>query len=238
MIDKRIVKDCSGKTYNIFINGGRVMIENEYINLYWKQYIMLEKEFTKTVKYVALDTINFETYSDAYMKLIIQIGSEVDIVSKALCKEINNASKARSIEQYQNDIVSCFPDFYNVLVKSEMIDLVPWDSWKIPSSPVWWKEYNAVKHNRNDKEDGVKENYKYATLENTINALAGLYQIELYLFSVIPHKFSVETPLPGSRLFTLDKCGWETKHFEKDSLTYVKDGCLFVEEAPYFYGDV
>ena len=57
------------------------MTENEFVNLYWKQYIMLEKEFRKTVKYVALDSINFETYSDAYVKLLIQIGSEVDIVS-------------------------------------------------------------------------------------------------------------------------------------------------------------
>ena len=40
------------------------MTENEFINLYWKQYIMLEKEFRNTVNYVALDYINFETYSD------------------------------------------------------------------------------------------------------------------------------------------------------------------------------
>lgn len=214
------------------------MTENEFINLYWKQYIMLEKEFRNTVNYVALDYINFETYSDAYIKLLIQIGSEVDIVSKALCKEINTSSKAQNIEQYRSEIISYFPDFYNVLVKGEKIDYVPWDSWKKPSSPEWWKKYNAVKHNRNGNEDGAKENYKYANLKNTINALAGLYQIELFLYSVIPHKPSIETPLPGSRLFTLDKCGWEAKHFGKDSLTYVKDGCLFVEEAPYFYGDV
>lgn len=214
------------------------MTEKEFIDLYWKQYIMLEKEFRKTINYVALDTINFGTYSDAYVKLLIQIGSEVDIVSKALCEEINNASKVQNIEQYRLEIVSHFPDFYNVIVKSEENDYTPWDSWQMSSSPVWWKKYNAVKHNRNANEDGVKENYKYANLENTINALAGLYQIEIYLYSVIPHKFSVETPLPGSRLFVLDKCGWETKHFGKDSLTYIKDECLFTEEAPYFYGDV
>ncbi len=125
-----------------------------------------------------------------------------------------------------------------MLVKGEKIDYAPWDSWKKPSSLEWWKKYNAVKHNRNSNEDGAKENYKYANLKNTINALAGLYQIEIYLYSVIPHKPSIETPLPGSRLFTLDKCGWETKLFGKDSLTYVKDEHLFVEEAPYFYGDV
>ena len=207
------------------------MTENEFVNLYWKQYIMLEKEFRKTVKYVALDSINFETYSDAYVKLLIQIGSEVDIVSKALCKEINTASNAHNISQYQPEIISKFPDFYDVIVRSEVTDLKPWDSWRQQLSPFWWGKYNAVKHNRNDKEDGVKENYKYANLQNTINALAGLYQMEMYLYSVILHKPSVETPLPGSRLFTLDKCGWETMHFGTDSLTYGKDGCLYFEDA-------
>lgn len=57
------------------------MSEEEFVNLYWKQYIMIEKEFRQTTKYVALDSINFKTYSDAYIKLLLQIGSEVDIVA-------------------------------------------------------------------------------------------------------------------------------------------------------------
>ena len=214
------------------------MSEEEFVNLYWKQYIMIEKEFRKTTKYVALDSINFKTYSDAYIKLLLQIGSEVDIVAKALCKEINNASNAKNINHYQLEIITRFTDFPDVVVNGKSIDFVPWDSWKQSSSPIWWKTYNNVKHDRNNKDDGLIENYKYANLENTINALAGLYQLELYLYSVLPHKQSVETPLPGSRLFGIKNSGWESMHFGKDSLTYVKDGCFYIEYAPYFYGDV
>lgn len=36
------------------------------INLYWNQYISIEKEFAETVNYVALAEDNYRTYSDAY----------------------------------------------------------------------------------------------------------------------------------------------------------------------------
>ena len=59
---------------------------DEVINLYWNQYISIEKEFAETVNYVALAEDNYRTYSDAYIKIMLQLGSEVDIALKLYCQ--------------------------------------------------------------------------------------------------------------------------------------------------------
>ena len=213
------------------------MTDSEFHNLYWKQYILIEKEFRASIKYAAIDNSNFSTYSDAYAKLLLQIGSEVDVVAKLLCKEINPASNVDNILQYQSVISAKFPEYEKVTVSCSDLDLNPWDGLGV-SSPVWWKVYNAVKHNRNKTEtyDTVtKENYKFANQKNVLYALAGLYQLEQYLYSVIAHDPYEETPLPGSRLFMLKDQGWESKHFGQDTLFYIKDGCLhqLYSDTPY-----
>ena len=158
------------------------MTDSEFHNLYWKQYILIEKEFRASIKYAAIDNSNFSTYSDAYAKLLLQIGSEVDVVAKLLCKEINPASNVDNILQYQSVISAKFPEYEKVTVSCSDLDLNAWDGLGV-SSPVWWKVYNAVKHNRNKTEtyDTVtKENYKFANQKNVLYALAGLYQLEQY----------------------------------------------------------
>lgn len=51
----------------------------EFTNIYWNQYISLEKEFDATLHYLALDINNEYSYSQAYSKLMQEIGSEVGI---------------------------------------------------------------------------------------------------------------------------------------------------------------
>lgn len=58
------------------------MTSDEFTNRYWRQYLMIEKKFKTTVKYVAVDHENFSIYSDVYAKLLLQIGSEVDVVAR------------------------------------------------------------------------------------------------------------------------------------------------------------
>ena len=215
------------------------MTEEVFKNLYWKQYIMIEKEFKASVKYVAIDKSNFNAFSDVYAKLLLQIGSEVDVVAKMLCQAINNSSKAEKINQYQTEINSHFSDFEMVKVACGDIEIEPWKGWST-SSPDWWKIYNGVKHQRNEIETyGLKtqENYKFANQETVLTSLAGLYQLEQYLYTFINHNKTEETPLPGSRLFKLVNQGWENKHFGQDSLLYVKDGCLWTLFSENQYSD-
>ncbi len=216
------------------------MTEKDFINLYWKQYIMIEKEFNTSIKYLALDTSNFLGFSDVYAKLLLQIGSEVDVVAKIICKEINQASTADKINLYKPEVLGKFPEFESVTVNCGNIDLYPWQGWST-SSPDWWSIYNGVKHNRNKVETYSsieKENYKFANQGTVLNALAGLYQLEQYLYCLIPHSQSDDTPLPGSRLFELKNQGWERKHFGKDFLLYKKNECLYTSFADTLYSDI
>lgn len=217
------------------------MTDSVFHNQYWKQYIMIEKEFKTSIKYVEIDESNFPTYSDVYAKLLLQIGSEVDVVAKLLCKELNSASSAGNILDYQSEIYAQFPKFGDVKVECNDIELIPWDGLAT-TSPVWWKVYNGVKHNRNviaTYGSETKENYKFANQENVLNALAGLYQLEQYLYAAIPHsQQQEETPLPGSRLFKLGNQGWENKHFGQDSLFFDKEGRLYHLYAGTAYSDI
>ena len=217
------------------------MLEDEFLNLYWKEYILIEKEFKATNMYLTIDLMNFTAYSDAFTKLILEIGSEVDVVAKELCRTINRASTAKKLHQYRPEIIGRFSEFPNVTVACGNIDLKPWKDWEI-RVPVWWDVYNGIKHNRNGIElhAGVSlENYKFANLENILNSLAGLYQLEQYLYCIITHDPVIETPLPGSRFFRMKDFGWENKRFGKDNIFYIdqRNGHLYSMETDKFYTD-
>ncbi len=55
------------------------------------------------------------------------------------------------------------------------LDILPWDNWQNNKTPNWWRDYNLVKHNRD-------EHYNLANLKNTIASLAGLFLAVLYFY--------------------------------------------------------
>lgn len=75
------MEDISNKIDNMIFN-----MQEEYIERYWKYYLVLEKDFLSTESYLAIDKDNSEGYSDIFMKLLNAICSEVDVVFKYLCK--------------------------------------------------------------------------------------------------------------------------------------------------------
>ena len=217
------------------------MTEDTFINLYWKQFLMIEKEFRQVIKYVAISEDNFDAYSDFFAKIILQIGSEVDIVAKVLCKEHNTESKADGINKYRDEILKAHPELEKVTVVCADIELIPWRDWS-ESTPLWWRIYNGIKHNRCGIEtynDEAKESYKFANLRDTLNALAGLYLINLYLFqSLLGRNIHIDTPMPGSRLFKPINQGWEVKNTYADSALYVYDERLVYTLPQYLYSDL
>jgi hypothetical protein len=202
---------------------------------------MIEKEFRRAIQYVSLSDDNGDTYSDFFVKIILQIGSEIDVVAKALCKEINPRSTADKIDKYRSELLQTYPEIEFVTVKCNDITTVPWKSWS-SSSPAWWKIYNGIKHNRGDFEtyDGVtKENFKFANLSNTVASLSGLYLFENYLYKhVIDANPHLDTPIPGSRLFVAMDHGWENKRTYKDSGFFFDNERLVYIESDLFYGDL
>ena len=114
---------------------------------------------------------------------------------KRICSYINPNFKLKysNIYEYykcinENDNLFNELSVQDKEVKIELYDLVltPWidfvktaKGFKVPS---WWNDYNQLKHNR-------VINYKLANLGNVLNALAGLYILELLYKDIIIEKY-------------------------------------------------
>jgi hypothetical protein len=142
---------------------------------YWQHFLALEADFAAASRYVEFAQPNFKTYSTEFAKLLLAIGSEVDVLCKNICAKIDPAAKRGNIDDYRACIVS-----HNARITTEealirRYDLVfkPWDAWSRGQNPTWWRSYNNVKHERNT--------YSHeANLENCANAISGLFVVVLY----------------------------------------------------------
>ena len=116
------------------------MTSSEFIYAYWSQYISIEKEFVETMHYVTLDEDNDNTFSQAYSKLMLQIGSEVDVAFQRYCKKISGNPKNHfdGINQYKDCVVKHNPVFIKqeIEVKKTSRTLKPWIEWNNPSRGV------------------------------------------------------------------------------------------------------
>jgi hypothetical protein len=71
-----------------------------------------------------------------------------------------------------------FQEFYAlsnnpVYVLSNKEKLIPFNKWEIDQTPIWWKVYRDLKHDR------IK-NRKFCTLGITLNALSALFLMNIY----------------------------------------------------------
>ena len=76
------------------------MNTESFTNLFWRQYVALEREFLISTQYVTVSEDNYKTYSPAYQKLLLSIGSEVDVAIKSFCKEINAKYNGRRMDNH------------------------------------------------------------------------------------------------------------------------------------------
>jgi hypothetical protein len=145
---------------------------------HWSYYVSLEDDFIETSRYVEFCDENFKTYSTQFARLILAVGSEVDVIAKELCSKAKPKNKPMNINQYKQILVPAFPAIMDVVVGIQWnpMRLHAWKSWKQSKrpNPGWWTAYNSVKHGR------IK-NEKLASLGNAINALAGLYVLMIHL---------------------------------------------------------
>lgn len=219
------------------------MDKKKFIQLYWKNYIAIEKEFTKTLEYITLDSDNYETFSGAFIKLLLQIGSEIDLSAKLLCKQYNKHTKLEDINDYRFIIMGADKDFGNtkvdILQHCNITSFKPWESWNNNKNPVWWTAYNMIKHRRMEigTIGGIKKDYyKFANLKNTLFALGGLYQLLIYIYFVLVDSTEeIKVPIAGSHLFILSGNRWDTVKFYQDIAFFVDttSGHLFCETGVY-----
>ena len=151
----------------------------------FKYYLNLENELFETERYVTLERSNFVTFSIEYAKLLLSICSEIDMVLKMICRCIEKDKKCSKITHYHQVMSKTLKYFTReevVFLYFKDIKIRPWEGWNETNPPNWWNDYNKVKHQRTDVDEGGTPFYSKANLGNVIQALAALYISELYLF--------------------------------------------------------
>ncbi len=220
------------------------MEKSNFLRLYWQNYLLLEKEFIETFSYITLDTDNYNVYSLHYIKLLLQIGSEVDVNAKKLCEQYKTNHKLENMGDYMNVITNNESDFcetnIRIIYSCDIPLFTPWESWELGKSPYWWTAYNKVKHERfsTGKIGGVKkEYYKFANMKYTLFALGGFYNLLIYRYYMLNDKKDspVNTHLHRSHLFQLAGNKWDNVNFYLDMAFYIKNetGELVCETGLY-----
>lgn len=189
------------------------MTRDDFCRLHWSYYLVLEKDFLDTERYISFDlgdnylydsqTIhnygNSSTFSNEFVKQYQAICSEVDVILKTICKELGDIT-ANSMPAYTDLVLKKWGALSEQKVRMNTIELQPFKNWKSSpsySAPDWWTPYNRVKHER-------LENFKEANLKNVMNALAGLYTLESYLVKYIGDRDKTkDVPNDISNLFEL-----------------------------------
>ena len=80
------------------------MNRDEFCKLHWSYYLVLEKDFLDTERYISfefgdnylydshqiIDYGNSNTFSNEFVKQYQAICSEIDVILKSICKELGN----------------------------------------------------------------------------------------------------------------------------------------------------
>ena len=154
--------------------------------IHWNYFLALESDLAQVSRYIEFDSKNFRTYSIELAHLLLASSSEVDVIAKGICGFLEPKSPAENINHYQEIINHGLPNFKKefVYVPRYNLKLKPWSNWNSTKSPLWWRSYNKVKHERN-------EYFAEANLKNVLNSISGLLVTVFYFYKL---KFSVNSP--------------------------------------------
>ena len=202
-----------------------IITREEFLQRYWDYYLILEKDFLETERFLAIDEVNFDSYSNEYIKQYQTICSEIDVIAKSFCKEIDSHFRGSTIDAYCKAIIDNNLDFASriITLKNRNIKLTPWQEWRysietlsngntrtLVVNPDWWKKYNKIKHTRTTINNETQlPYYKLSNQKNILNALAALYQLELYYYRTLHQRHFANKPdMPTqSKLFEIDNWG-------------------------------
>lgn len=161
---------------------------------HWRMFISLERDFRSIRDYVEVHRSNFQTFSIAYFKILLSVGSEIEKLGKEYCTALSSsfAIKDRpNIGDIRTVLLEKrprFPDVTCSLPDFGIDPIAPWRSWKTEKNPQWWQAYNDAKHNGETFKDGKQI--------HVLRALAGLFCLNLYYYEEAFAKMENWTPLP------------------------------------------
>lgn len=162
---------------------------------FWELYKDLERQFEDFLTYVPFLDGNEKAYSFKLLNLILSIGGHVDSAFKEMakysdfakdpeCKKIVDLVKKSERGEFAivriTDPIAAFERLYGICGEKILFKRLPQRELiqpfkprgKVVGSPKWWSTYNEVKHH-------VAFNLEKANLENTLNALAGAFLLNV-----------------------------------------------------------
>ena len=191
----------------------------QFIKSYWEYFLELEEQFLETKRYVDFDKANEKTYSVEYLKLYQAVCSEIDVVAKEIVCVMNpnfKVDNSTNIQKWGYEIQQQFPNVkLEKVIFNESMELIPFDNWEYEwtitkdekrrlklvdgsQTPIWWKNYNDVKHQRIGLVAGTK-NFQLANQKNLISAFSALFLLESLYMSRITGNETIE--FEKSKLF-------------------------------------
>lgn len=163
----------------------------------WFIYAKLEREFIETTSYVALETVHEKVWSEKFGELLIRIGSSVGSYFN-LMVDSNSLDKEKSITKLREEIetkrqknpnwsptITDFRKAFDPVFRLSDAEveasygltyygiLKPFKGFE-RKTPGWWDAHNKLKHEFFEKLE------ERAQLQNTINALAGLFLLNIF----------------------------------------------------------
>lgn len=170
-----------------------VEVREAYEQMVWASYESLEDAFIDFLSYVPMTHKHKEVWSPKLANLIVNIGSTIDSTFKSYL-ESPTLDTAKDIDKIRSDqrkqTIYAFQKVYDagysfsnreVYLLAPAEKLMPWSNWqKQDTPPIWWTAYNKVKHDR-------FKNITKANLENTLNALSGLFLVCVILKEIRPY---------------------------------------------------
>jgi hypothetical protein len=178
---------------------------------HWDYYLTVMDDLHEVSRFVEFTSSNFRTYSIEFVRLLLSVGSEVDVVAKLLCEQVKPRETARNIDDYRQIIMAEHPLLSTVEITAPKYGLTftPWSGWETGQNPKWWTTYNNVKHHRNTY-------YADASLENVLRGSSALCALLGYLYTesfaskfiwrpllFFDDKYAFGTPILTGRYFKL-----------------------------------
>ena len=146
------------------------MNKHTFITKYWQLFLLLENRFLSLKTFIEFDTDNYKTFSHELLSLYLSIGSEIDVFLRAACNDLNANSNFYKLRRKFESNFETLSNF-QVNVSLFSVKLCPFQNQDQDAQIIWWKHYNEVKHQRDQK-------YGEASLENVLASLAGLFLLE------------------------------------------------------------
>ena len=154
------------------------MKQNDFIKLFWNQYLDIESEMLECLKYIELSEEHYTVYSAKFVSIILECGAEIDNVFRNICN-IDMGTRS-NISTYYDKVIAQFPNLQHsiAIIKSTPLSFQPFKTWSQsqPSKSIpWWENYNSVKHDR-------VNNFKLASFENALTILSALFILEMLYY--------------------------------------------------------